>query len=105
MAGARVMHALLLASLMACSSAAPAAVSSVASTTSTYLPDARLATGKPCAPQLRYKCSRVALQMCGASGRRLTAIMCMLRVRMNIQAEWCVCCCRRQVNGAGPVRL
>jgi hypothetical protein len=105
MAGATAMHALLLVALMACSSAAPAAVSSVASTTSMYLPDARLAEGKPFMPQLRHKCSQKMLLTCGASGRRMTPIICVLRVRMNIQASWCVRCCRRQVNGAGPVRL
>lgn len=48
MAGASILQALLLVALIARSSAAPVAVSSVASTTSTYLPDARLADGKPC---------------------------------------------------------
>ena len=57
MAGATLLHALLLASLSVRSSAASVAVSSVASTTSKYLPDARLADGKPghaaAAPQVQ----------------------------------------------------
>jgi hypothetical protein len=32
----------------------------------------------PAMPQLRHKCSRVMLHLCGASGHRLTAIMCVL---------------------------